>query len=138
MTCGQFSVGKGVLLPVDDGAREMCRKPGELLDVEAQFERDMHYHRHVFAQIADLAKAVGQTPEWMRAQLLVYAGLFRVVGLLDGKMVVAVNSMSRHSMRDDELHAFWDDAKAHIIERVLPKIPNENLRERLAHNVTAF
>jgi hypothetical protein len=139
MTCGRFSVGKGnILLPMDDGAKEITRKVGETLDVEAAFERDMIYHRRVFATMRELALAVGQSPEWMRAQLLVYCGLFNIVGDLDGKHVIAINSMSRHSMRDDELHQFWDDAKEHIVHRVLPMIQNPTVKDRLHTAITAF
>ena len=139
MTSGRFSVGKGnVLLPMDDGAKEIASKTGETVDVEILYDRDMIYHRRVMATINDLAKAAGQTPEWMRAQLLVYTGLFNIVGDLNGKHVIAINSMSRHSMRDDELHHFWVDAKEHIVSRVLPLISNETVRDRLHNAVTAF
>lgn len=139
MTCGKFSVGKGgILLPMDDGAKEIAGHVGETLDVEASWDRDMIYHRRVFATINDLAKAAGQSPEWMRAQLLVYCGLFNVVGDLNGKHVIAVNSLSRHAMRDEDLHHFWDDSKQHIISRILPLISNETVRDRLHTAVTAF
>lgn len=139
MTCGRFSVGKGnVLLPMDDGAKEIAAKTGDTVDVEILHDRDMVYHRRVMVTINDLAKAAGQSPEWMRAQLLVYCGLFNVVGDLTGKHVIAINSMSRHSMRDEELHHFWDDAKEHIIARILPLIKNETERDKLHTAVTAF
>jgi hypothetical protein len=139
MTCGRFSVEKdGVLRAIDDGAREIARKVGEQLTVEVMYDRDMIYHRRVFATIGDLALAVGQSAEWMRAQLLVYTGLCHVVGALDDSRVVAVNSMSRHSMRDEELHHFWEDAKQHVVDRVLPTIRNETVRDRLHTAVTAF
>jgi hypothetical protein len=139
MTCGRFSVGKGnVLLPMDDGAKAITSHVGEVIDVEVTWDRDMIFHRRLFATTNDLAKAVGQTPQWMRAQLLVYVGLFNIVGDLDGKHVVAINSLSRHSMRDEELHHFWDDAKDHIISRILPLIGNETVRDRLHTAVTAF
>jgi hypothetical protein len=138
MTCGKFSVGKGILLPMDDGAKEIVRHIGETVDVEITYDRDMVYHRRVMVTIGDLAQASGQSPEWMRAQLLVYCGLFNVVGDLNGGHVVAVNSMSRHSMRDAELHHFWDDAKDHIVSRILPLISNETVRDKLHTAVTAF
>jgi hypothetical protein len=139
MTCGRFSVGKGgILLPMDDGAKAITAHVGETLDVEVSWDRDPIYHRRVFATMRDLAKEIGQSPEWLRAQLLVYCGLFNIVGDLDGKHVIAVNSMSRHSMRDEELHHFWDDAKEHVIRRVLPLIPNETVRDRLHTAVTSF
>ena len=139
MTCGRFSVGKGnVLLPMDDGAKEIASRVGETVDVEILHDRDMVYHRRVMVTMRDLAEAIGQSPEWVRAQLLVYTGLFNIVGDLNGKHVIAINSMSRHSMRDEELHHFWDDAKEHIVARVLPLIKNETVRDRLHHAVTAF
>jgi hypothetical protein len=139
MTCGKFSVGKGnILLPMDDGAKAITSKIGETLDVEIAYDRDMVYFRRLMATINDLAKATGQSPEWMRAQLLVYCGLFHIVGELNGKHVVAVSSMSRHSMRESELHHFWDDAKEHVIARILPLVQNETVRDRLHTAVTAF
>jgi len=139
MTCGKFSVGKGgVLLPLDEGAKAIGAKVGETVMVEVVHERDMVYFRRLMATIRDLADAVGQTPEWMRAQLLVYCGLFNVVGDINGRHVIAVNSMSRHSMRDAELHHFWDDAKDHIVNRVLPRVQNETVRDRLLTAVTSF
>jgi hypothetical protein len=46
--------------------------------------------------------------------------------------------MSRHSMRDSELHHFWADAKDHIVKRVLPLVKNETVRDRLLTAVTSF
>jgi hypothetical protein len=139
MSGGRFSVGKGgILLPMDDGAKAMTAHVGETLDVEIFWDRDMVYHRRVFATIRDVAKEVGQTQEWLRAQLLVYCGLFHIVGDLDGKHVIAVNSLSRHAMRDEELHHFWDDSKEHMIKRVLPLIANETVRDKLLTAITAF
>ena len=139
MTCGRFSVGKGnVLLPMDDGAKAIAATIGETVHVEVLYDRDMVYHRRVMATIRDLAEAVGQAPEWMRAQLLVYCGLFNIVGDLSGKHVIAVHSMSRHSMRDEALHHFWDDSKEHIVKRVLPLVTNETVKDRLLTSVTSF
>ena len=98
----------------------------------------MVFHRRLFGTMGDLAKATGQSPEWIRAQLLVYTGLFNIVGDLNGKHVVAINSLSRHSMRDEELHHFWDDAREHVIQRVLPLVKNETIKERLHTAVESF
>jgi hypothetical protein len=136
---GRFSVGRGgILLPMSDDAKNMVANVGEVLDVEAIFDRDMIFHRRLFATVRDLADAVGQSDRWMRAQLLVYTGLFDVVGTLDHKHVVAVRSMSRRAMKNDELHNFWDKAKQPIAERILPLVTNENTREQLLTAVTAF
>jgi hypothetical protein len=139
MACGKFTVGKGnVLLPMDDGAKEIAKVVGTTVEVEVMYDRDMVYHRRVFATMRELAQAIGQSPEWMRAQLLTYCGLFNIVGTLDGRHVIAISSMSRHSMRDEELHHFWDDSKEHIVKRVLPLITNDTVRDRLHTSVTAF
>ena len=139
MTCGRFrAVLNGGLMPLDDGAKEIVRDAGETVQVEVLYERDAIYHRRVFATMGDLARAIGQEPEWLRAQLLIYVGLCHLVGTHDDKEVFAVSSMSRSSMRDDELHAFWDDAKAHIVQRILPLVKNDTTRERLHIAVEAF
>lgn len=139
MTCGRFSVGKGgVLLPMDDGAKEIVSHVGETIDVEVSYDRDMVFHRRVFVTIREVAQAVGQSPGWLRAQLLVWCGLFHIVSDLDGKHVISINSMSRHSMRDEELRHFWDDAKDHVVRRILPLVKNETVRDRLLTAVTAF
>ena len=139
MTCGRFSVGKGgILLPMDGGAKEIVATVGETVDVEVLYDRDMVYHRRLMGTLNDLAKAVGQSPEWLRAQLLVWCGLFHIVGDLDGRHVIAIRSMSRHSMRDEELHHFWDDAKEHVVSRVLPMVTNETVRDRLHTAATSF
>jgi hypothetical protein len=134
MTCGRFSVGsEGVLMPMDEAATELCREVGAVLDVEILFDRDMHYHRRVFSAMRELAQALGQSPDFIRAQLLTYCGLFNIVGTLDGLHMIAVNSVSRRGMRDEEFHQFWNEAQEHIVERVLPKINDEAVRERLRH-----
>jgi hypothetical protein len=82
--------------------------------------------------IAEIAKAVGAEPEWLRAQLLFETGHFALLGELYGKTVVAVNSMSRHHMKDYELHAFWGDAVEVLRRKVLPQVRDAAERDRLA------
>jgi uncharacterized protein (DUF1778 family) len=55
-----------------------------------------------------------------------------LLGDVLGTPVVAVNSMSRRSMTDFELHAFWDEAKQIIADKLLPRISNPAERDRLA------
>jgi hypothetical protein len=94
-------------------------------------DRDMIAHRRIMATINELAKALRTTPEKLRAQLLVATGNFRLLDDLSGAPVLAINSMSRHNMKDHELHAFWDEAKEIIKSRLLAQIENAAERERL-------
>ncbi|MHC2536947.1 hypothetical protein [Bradyrhizobium diazoefficiens] len=130
----RFVRNRDVLSPFDAAARRFVEElaSGEPVTLEVLFDRDMHEHRKIMAQIAEVAKAVGADPEWLRAQLLFETGNFQHLGEMYGKTVVAVNSMSRHHMRDHELHAFWDDAVAVLRKRVLPQITSAAERERLA------
>ena len=136
---GRFSVGKGnILLPLDDGARTIAGTVGATVELEVLHERDMVFHRRLMATIGELAQAVGWSSEEMRAQLMVWANLCDVVTTLGGKHVLVVHSMSRHAMKDEELHRLWESAKGHVIERVLPLVKNETVRDRLRTAVESF
>ncbi|HVG51606.1 MAG TPA: hypothetical protein VM867_08240 [Xanthobacteraceae bacterium] len=138
MSCAQFIAQAGALLPVNADAHVLANRGGATIHVEEIYPRDIVFHRRVFATIGDLARAIGVEPEWLRAQLLVYCGLFHIVGTLEDKQVVAVASMRRNAMKDEELHAFWQDSKDHIVARVLPLVGNEVTRERLHQAVESF
>jgi len=122
------------LAPFDAAARKFVDGlvSGEPVTLEVIYDRDMVEHRKIMAQISEIAKAVGADPEWLRAQLLFETGNFQHLGEMFGKTVVAVNSMSRHHMKDYELHAFWDDATEVLRKKVLPQIKDAAERERLA------
>lgn len=121
------------LSPFDAEARRFVDAlvSGEPVTLEVVYERDMVEHRRIMMQIAEIAKAVRADPQWLRAQLLFETGNFQHLGELYGKSVVAINSMSRHHMKDYELHAFWDDAIEVLRKKVLPQITDAAERARL-------
>jgi hypothetical protein len=130
------------LEPFDAAAREFheSQTSGEpfiaqVIEMEALHERDMVEHRRIFAQIDELAEALGTTGKKVRAELLVATGNFELLGDVLGTQVVAVNSMSRHNMRDHELHQFWDEAREVIRNKLLDRIPNSDERARLAESL---
>jgi hypothetical protein len=107
-------------------------RDAEPLELEPLFERDMIEHRKVFAQINEVAKALHITPECLRARLLFETGNFTVLGEMYGKTFVAVSSMSRHAMRDHELHTFWAEAKEVVKTKLLSNVSDPAERESLA------
>lgn len=129
----QFERWNGMLKPWDLAANDFVRSlpNNRPIVLEPVYERDMFEHRKIFAQIGELARAIGTSPELLRAELLMECGLFHPIGELFGKTVVAVQSMSQHSMRDTELHAFWDEAKDVIAHKMLRRIKDDAERERL-------
>jgi hypothetical protein len=135
----RFVVGKHGLEPCEDEAREFLESQieGEPIDVDVGYPRDMVNHRRIMAQIGDLAKVLHLPVERLRAELLIKTGNFY---LLDfdflGKPVIAVNSMSRHHMRDHELHAFWDEAKEVISTEYLPRITDSAERDHWADQLS--
>jgi hypothetical protein len=115
--------------------RELCGgEPftAHVIEIEALNDRDMVEHRRVMVTINEVAKALHTTSEKVRAELLVATGNFQLLGELLGTSVVAVNSMSRHAMKDHELHEFWSEAREVIINKMLPKVPDTAERARLA------
>lgn len=126
------------LAPFDKAAKDFMQAldSGEPVTFEPVFDRDMIEHKRIFAQIAEIARAMRTDPERLRAELLFETGNFVHLGDLFGRTVVAVNSMSRHSMRDPELAAFWADAKDVIRNKMLHRIPNAAERERLAASLS--
>lgn len=109
---------------------------GAVIEFELLYDRDMHEHRRIMATINDLAKALQTTPEKVRAELLVATGNFVMLGDLLGTPVVAVNSMSRHNMKDHELHAFWAEAREIAQTKLVPKIKDAAERQRLADTLS--
>jgi hypothetical protein len=105
---------------------------GEPITMEALYERDMIEHRRIFGFMNDLSKALHTTPERVRAELLVATGNFTLLGDVLGMPVVAINSMSRRSMKDHELHEFWGEAQDVIRENLLGRVADAAERARLA------
>lgn len=133
----RFSVGQYALTPIDQAARDfIVGQRGNEVELEQLHDRDMIQHRRIFAQINELAKALGTDPELLRAELLFEVGHCHYLGQLFGKTLIAVHSMSRHSLRDHELAEVWSEAKDVIATKILPRIKNEAERERLARSLS--
>jgi hypothetical protein len=131
----QTKDGELALSPFDEAALRFLNEQidGEPVEVEILHPRDMVEHRRIMAQIGDVAKALHRTQETVRAELLYATGNFTFVGEMTGMPpMIAVNSMSRHSMKDHELHVFWDEAREIVMSRLLPKIEDDAERTRLA------
>jgi hypothetical protein len=124
------------LEPFDDEARQFLEDQidGEPIELEPLYPRDMIEHRRIMAIIGDIAKALHTTHENVRATLLYKTGHFTLIDedVIDGKPIAAVFSMSRHHMREHELHAFWDEAQEVIREEILPRVSDPDTREYLA------
>jgi hypothetical protein len=134
----RFVVSRLGLEPFDAEAREFLENQidGEPIELEPLYERDMHEHRRIMAQIGEVAKTIHTTPEKLRAELLVATGNFQMLGDALGTPIVAVSSMSRHHMKDHELHAFWNEAKEVIRTRVLARVSDNAERARLADSLS--
>jgi hypothetical protein len=131
----RFVVSDRGLEPFDDAARLFLdhQTEGQTLDVELLYPRDMHEHRRIMAMIGEIAKAIKMPFEKLRAALLVSTGNFQMLDFeCLAAPVVAVSSMSRHHMKDHELHEFWHDAREVIRKEYLPRIDDAALREQLA------
>ena len=130
----QSKAGGLALVPFDAAALRVLEEQtdAEPIEVEVLHPRDMVEHRRIFGQIAEVAKALHCSPERLRAELLYATGNFCLVGELVGMPpMIAVSSMSRHAMRDCDLHTFWDEARATIISRLLPQVEDDAERARL-------
>jgi hypothetical protein len=134
----RFVVSRYGLEPFDTEAREFLENQtdGEPIELEPLYARDMVEHRRIMAHIGELAKALHTTPGKVRAELLVATGNFELLGDVLGTPVVAVNSMSRHNMKDHELHAFWDEALEVIRTKLLDRISDTAERDRLAETLS--
>lgn len=124
----------GMLAPYDLAARDFLRgqRNSAPLEVEILHDRDMIFHRKIFASIHDVAKALGQDSERLRAELLYKTGNFRNLGEIYGTLLIALNSMSRRHMTDQKLREFWDEALEIIVEELLPQVTDAAERDRLA------
>jgi len=130
--------GQPALMPFDAAAQQFLAEQtdGEPIEVEVFHPRDMVEHNRIMGQIGELAKALKSTHEKVRFELLYATGNFTIVGeMTGGAPAVAVNSMSRHSMKDRELHLFWEESREVIRTRLLPLIEDDAERNRLAEKL---
>jgi len=119
----KFNVVKGALVPANDDARQELNKKakvGGVLEVEIVNERNTAFNAKVFTTIAEIAKMLDVDPDEFRAEIIYETGRGKDIALRDGKAVVTVlPSMSKHSMTQAELEAFWEDARAYILKEVM-------------------
>lgn len=135
----RFVVSDRGLEPWDDAARDFIKlqNEGEALDVELCHPRDAKEFRRIMLHIRELAKALHIPPEKLRAELLIKTGNFALLDFLhDGKPVIAVSSMSKYHMRDNELHTFWHEAREVIRTDYLPHVQDAAERDYLADQLS--
>lgn len=136
----KLAIGKGVLFPHDDEARDFLAKhrPSDIVEIEMLSARSIKFNAWVFGVVDRLAKMLGVTFDEMRAELLVETGRASSLQLrTDGKWVTVLPSMSRASMTQRELSSFWDDAKQYILDKVMISldVPDQNIiREMLGES----
>jgi uncharacterized protein (DUF1778 family) len=119
----RLNVVKGALVPANNHARQMLNsntKIGDSIEVEIVNERNTAFNAKVFATIAEIAKMLDIDADEFRAEIIYETGRGKDIALRAGKAVVTVlPSMSKHSMTQAELEAFWDDARAYILKEVM-------------------
>lgn len=119
----KLNVVKGALVPANDDARQELNKKakvGGVLEVEIVNERNAAFNAKVFTTIAEIAKMLDVDPDEFRAEIIYETGRGKDIALRAGKAVVTVlPSMSKHSMTQAELEAFWEDARAYILKEVM-------------------
>ena len=119
----KLNVVKGALVPANDDARQELNKKakvGGVLEVEIVNERNTAFNAKVFTTIAEIAKMLDVDPDEFRAEIIYETGRGKDIALRAGKAVVTVlPSMSKHSMTQAELEAFWEDARAYILKEVM-------------------
>ena len=134
---GTFSVGKGVLLPLDDLARTLVGKlkVGDRVLVKMHRPRNPDHHRLAFAVLQKIAAAKGETVETILTWLKVATGRVDFVLLPSGKTVACPRSISFSAMSQGEFSRFWKEALPLITEHILPGLPEpeyEELRAMIA------
>src|SRR5262245_55831699 len=119
-------VGKGMLTPHDEAAREMLAKyrPGDIIEVEELDQTDGYLRRKIFALINMMAKSRGQSVDETRWQLLIAVGWYTPVTQLNGRAVYLIHSMDRRALKGKKLRQLWADLVSWL-EREAPKLPHD-------------
>ena len=129
-----FVIGaKRVLRPFDKTANEFVDglTTAEPFEMQARLPADAAFDRHMSGVLEALADSLHSTPEMVRASLLIDTGNCTVVGKRDGTEVIVVSGTSRSALADPALRAFWDEAKAIIVDAMLPCIKDDAERHRV-------
>jgi uncharacterized protein (DUF1778 family) len=118
----KLNVVKGALVPANDDARQTLNaktKIGGTIEVEIVHERNAAFNSKVFVTLDEVAKMLGSTMQQLRAEIMYESGRGEDIKMRDGKIITVLPSMSKHSMTQAELEAFWDDARHYILKEVM-------------------
>jgi hypothetical protein len=116
-----FTVGKGVLLPRNDDARQVLSscEVGSDIEVDVLDPDDGYLRRKIFWIIGELAKWKAIPREEMRTQMLVTLGRCRVIRLANGNRALVVQSMDRRAMKGPELELLWRDLMGWLTDNTM-------------------
>jgi len=118
----RLNVVKGALVPGDDDARQVLNKKtkvGDTIEVELVNDRNAAFNAKIFVTIAEIAKMLNVEPEALRAEIAYESGRGDDIHLRDGRVVTVLPSMSKLTMTQAELEAFWEDARSYILTEVM-------------------
>ena len=118
----QLNVVKGALVPANEAARQELNKVakvGDKLEVELVHERNAAFNSKVFVTIAEIAKMLNIGADELRAEITYETGRGDDIHLRDGRVVTVLPSMSKLTMTQAELEAFWNDARDYILKEVM-------------------
>jgi|SRR5262245_32831539 len=126
-----FQVKLYDLVPYTKEAHELMSKfsEGDVVDVDVLNPRHTKFNNLVHATIDKVAKATGLSHQAVQAQLMIATGRFDILKVSGTKRVLVLRSMHRRAMSDSELRRFWEDASKHILENILPRLPNGDVEE---------
>ena len=128
---GTFTVGKGALLPHDARAREMWPrlKIGDRVLVKVHHARNPQHNELAHAVIDRIASAMGLPVDVIKLWLKWETGRVDLVALPNGKYIHSPRSLSFAAMSQDEFQEFWNEAWLVISEKIMPRIPLQDLEE---------
>ena len=124
----QLTIIKGALIPKDDLERMELHKQlkaagieskiGASFDVQLVHPRNAKFNAKVFAALNEIANMIGTSELQLRAEIMYETGRGIDVKMRDGKIVTVLPSMSKTSMSEAELEAFWKDAVDYIVKEI--------------------
>ena len=132
----------GVLEPEDHAARaHLASIPiGERVLVTIKRDRLPQFADLVYATLRLVAAAMGLRDRTARGWLAIRTGRADVVHWPSSRTVIVAHGTGPSDMNNVELEAFWDDARAVIVEEVLPYVDHEAREQisfRLDQNIVA-
>ena len=119
----RLNIVKGALVPANDHARQVLNsntRIGDAIEVEIVNERNAAFNAKVFATITEIAKMLNTDEKSFRAEIMYETGRGYAITVRNStKDVIVLPSMSKHSMTQGELEAFWEDARQYILKEVM-------------------